>query len=370
MIERQLKSRNIEELFVLDVMLVKDIGVFPTWMSFPYRPTHLKKLTVNIRIVRPGTSAVPNEWVDVARYNEEDNHYPTSWHLLMAITFYAFGCFSLKQDPMLPRGRQGDPAASQQAQHAKTKQANGNKKTGKQFSPGVPPNLVNHTSGTLDAYRLPSASYITDELLLRFDQFEYDTNNKRIPLPARTRSDGPSPCDPIPPGAIETRKESRFYKQGCVQFSREFFVDYSTKYMEMDEIVEDLRLMYEGRYLAHDLQEVLTDIIYKVRSPAVHESTLAPYFQILAHSVGVLNHTGPRTPPYPLFDRYPSDWTNYYEERREDDVQAGEWAYSDHVMARNLARELAREPPDEGYIVMLRIAQSRKSHGCILECDP
>jgi hypothetical protein len=377
LIQEELKSGSIDVPFVLDVMVVKDIGVFPSWMSFPYRPEHLKKLTVNLRIVRPGTSTVPNEWVEVARY-KDDKYYPTSWHLLMAITLYAFGCFSVKQDPVLPRvQRNSQAAATEEAQPAKTKQANDNKTKDKQLSlrpkgkesnSGMRPNLVDHQSDTFDAFRLSSASYVTDELLIKFDEFEYDANSKPIPPPVRAGSKGIRPWDPILPGALETCKESRFYKEGCVQFGRDLFSDYSSKWKDGDEIVEDLELVYKGKYRSYQLQDVLTETIFGVRSPEVHESTLAPYFQVLAHSVGVINHAGPMMLQSALLERYPSDWT-YYDDRWEDDAHDDEWDYSDHIIERNLARELARDPPDEGHILRLRILQSRKAHGWILESD-
>lgn len=42
LIQEELESGNLQLPFVLDIMVVKDIGVFPTWMSFPYRPAHIK----------------------------------------------------------------------------------------------------------------------------------------------------------------------------------------------------------------------------------------------------------------------------------------------------------------------------------------
>lgn len=107
LIEEELKSGNINVPFVLDIMVVKDIGVFPTWMSFPYRPEHIKKMTVNVRIVRPGTSIVPNEWVEAATYQKQIysgcETSPTRWHgFIMAVVLYAFGYFTTKPDPALP----------------------------------------------------------------------------------------------------------------------------------------------------------------------------------------------------------------------------------------------------------------------------
>ncbi|KFG81934.1 hypothetical protein MANI_118259 [Metarhizium anisopliae] len=131
LIEEEIKSGNIEIPFVLDVMIVKDVGVFPTWMSFPYRPEHLKMLTINLRIVRPGTSVVPDEWIKVARYEEKEysrrDNSPANWNIIMDVAYM--------------------------------------------LSVSIVPN----------AYLLPSASYVADKLFIDFKEAEYDVNNKPIP---------------------------------------------------------------------------------------------------------------------------------------------------------------------------------------------
>ena len=101
LIDEEIKSGKIDIPFVLDVMIVKEIGVFPTWISFPYKPQHLDKLTINLRIVQPGTSVVPTEWIEVARYGEQYRSWfksPLAWNIIMVIAFYALGQFSMKPD--------------------------------------------------------------------------------------------------------------------------------------------------------------------------------------------------------------------------------------------------------------------------------
>lgn len=92
------KSGDVEIPFVPDVVLVKDISVFPTWMNFPYQPEYLKLLTLSIRIIQPGTAIVPDEWVNAARYDEAEYRGTDQWNILMDIRLYAFGCFSVKPD--------------------------------------------------------------------------------------------------------------------------------------------------------------------------------------------------------------------------------------------------------------------------------
>lgn len=72
LIKEELESANTEIPFIFDVMFVKDVGIFPTWTSFPYQPKHLKMLAINLRIIRPGTAIVPDEWIEVARYSEAE----------------------------------------------------------------------------------------------------------------------------------------------------------------------------------------------------------------------------------------------------------------------------------------------------------
>ncbi|KAJ3472186.1 hypothetical protein NLG97_g11209 [Lecanicillium saksenae] len=71
LIDTQIKTGRVKMPFVLDVMFVKDVGIIPTWLSFPYTPTtgRIRKLAVNVRIVRPGTHVVPADWIEAARYN-------------------------------------------------------------------------------------------------------------------------------------------------------------------------------------------------------------------------------------------------------------------------------------------------------------
>ncbi|KAJ6788041.1 hypothetical protein PWT90_09793 [Aphanocladium album] len=439
LIEEELKSGKVEVPFVLDIMIVREIGIFPSWMSFPYQPEHLKKLTINLRIVRPGTATVPDEWVEMARYKYH-KYIPTldtRWHLLMGIVYYALGCFSVKQDPLLPRVEPSmQPVTRQQellaqteqervqndderattgkaargkaatgkattgkattgkattgkattgkattgkaaigkattgkAQPAGTTSTKGRKAKGKQPTTrfaqktGQMPkelDILNHQSDAFDAYRLSSPSYVTDELVLSFATREYDVNNEPVPLPQGKR---PPPWQPLPPGVLETRKESRFYKMGCIQFSRDLFHDYSTQHMDWSDMDEDRRLMYEGSYTTEYFYEQLIESIRVNDSSRVYESDLGTYLQVLAQSVGVLSCAGPLAREWPFICQQPREWT-YHDDRWEDQED-----YRLEVIERHLASELASDEPDEERLIQLRILQARHAHGWIQEDD-
>lgn len=361
-------------------MLVRDIGVFPSWMSFPYRSEHIKRLTINIRIVQPGTSTIPDEWIEAARY-EDVEYRPTHWHMLMAIVFYALGCFSVKKKPELPCIRRDTkPAAAENTTAPALKLANNTRagsnakhtqvpfRSKQKKSSNMRPNLVDHHSDVFDAYRLPFASYAVDELVLDFTEPEHDVKNKPMMPLVRNLAQKYKPWDPVLPDGLESIEDGRFYKKGCCQFSRDVFPNYSFEEKNTEWIIDDLSLMDRGVYSVSELHRMMVDIISGVAMPSVCDSPYAPYLQVLAHSVGSVWDSGPTSPLSSFMDMPPLNWT-YYDSRWNSAAQDGEWQYSDQVLARNLARELAREPPDEEHILRLRILQSRKAHGWIKDDD-
>lgn len=366
-VEEELKSGNFDGSFVLDVMIVKDIGVFPNWISFPYRPEHLKRLTVNLRIIRVGTSTVPDEWVELATYKDE-NYWQTYWQLLMAVVMYALGVFSVKQDPELPRVESNIqlPPVDESIMKEITDNMKDIQLASESHDPNSQPDLRGHHSEVFDAYRLPTASWITDELFIHFDDFEYDVNNERIPLVPGCKEW--RYYDPIPPGSVEIRKNGRFYKDGCIQFGRDVFRDYDLNRMYADEVDECNEFVAKGMFAGYQLENVLTEILCGVGCPEVYESPQAPYLQLLSHNVGCISTPGAIRPEVPIVERYPCFWL-FSSDGWEYDCQNDDGYYHDETIERNLARELARDPPDETHILLLRIMKSRRTNGWILDSD-
>ncbi|KAK3192737.1 hypothetical protein K4F52_001091 [Lecanicillium sp. MT-2017a] len=369
----ELETGKLEVPFVLDVMVVKDIGVFLTWMSFPYRPMHIKKLTINLRIVRPGTSTVPDEWVEVARYHDDElysrwENSPTRWNVvIMAVVLYAFGCFSVKPDPARPPIRNNQqPSAARKVPSKNVpsagKQTVGNAKasskplSGRRPKPSkfaMLPNLADHQSDTLDAYILPSPSYIIDEMYIDFKECEYDVQSKPI-LPADKDS---------------SREASRFYKAGCVQFGRDVFRDFNAADPDKDyEELEDERdLISEGKYACHQLQEALCNILWARRLPGMRRSAYGPYLDVLARSVGEVSCSPCRGTPINILERHPRVWID--KEYVVHTAQLDPEGYSKATTERNLVREMASDSPNEDLIDDLRLLQIRRSHGWVEEDD-
>ncbi|EFY96939.1 hypothetical protein X797_011241 [Metarhizium robertsii] len=356
LIEEEIKSGNIEIPFVLDVMIVKDVGVFPTWMSFPYRPEHLKMLTINLRIVRPGTSVVPDEWIKVARYEEKEysrrDNSPANWNIIMAVALYAFGCFSVKPDSAQPAVQHNSqPAIAEDATPAKQQAASNKVNNTRPPKPNakkpkfpVRPNLAHHQSIVPNAYLLPSASYVTDKLFIDFKEPEYDVNNK-----------------PIPPGVDDSRKKSPFYKEGYIQFGREVFEDYSIQWKDNDEIEEDERLLSRGTFACHQLEERLCGILCEVDSS---ESKYLVYLRMLARSVGELRYSGCEKPELQLVDKHPSFWADMSYALDDTTLEGG---YTEAKIEHDLIEEMDHGCSD--VVDSLRTIQIRRCHGWVKDDD-
>lgn len=346
LIEEEIKSGNIKIPFVLDVMIVKDVGVFPTWMSFPYQPEHVKMLTINLRIIRPGISIVPKEWIEVARYEKEEYSLwaksPAHWNIIMAIILYAFGCFSVKPDPAHPgvKRNNNQPAiatTTSAKQQATTQPPNPN---------AIQPNLVDHQSDILNAHLLPSPSYVTDKLFIDFKGPEYDVNNR-----------------PIPPKVQDSPKESRFYRDGHVQFSREVFTDYSSEWKDSDQIEDEERLISRGRFACYQLEERLYEILCGV---GCSDSEYFSYLGMLARSVGELTCSGCEDDERQLLDRHPSFWDDL-RYALNDKGETIEGRYTEAMIAQDLIEEMDHGSSD--VVEQLRTVQIRRSHGWVKDDD-
>lgn len=367
LIQEELESGNIDLPFILDIMVVKDIGVFPTWISFPYRPERIKKLTINIRIVRLGTNAVPDEWVETARYYDDEQYSrwensPTKWNVfVMAVILYAFGCFSVKQDPTQPLiQRNNKQPLTAQDKPSTQKQTIGNSKASSK-QPSKPKsrwksamrlNLIAHQSNTLDAYILPSPSYLIDELFIDFKGCEYDAQSKPIRASDKDSSS----------------KESRFYKEGCVQFSREVSRDFNAHDPNTDyEVLEDEQdLISQGKFACYQLQESLCNLLRALRWPEVRHSVYGLYLQMLARSTGYVSYSPCRGQGWSLIERHPSSWIEVgYVLTAQLDPEG----YSNATIERDLAREIASAFTNEDLINDLRLLQIRRSHGWVREDD-
>lgn len=366
-IQKGLETGSLDHLpFTLDIMVVKDIGVFPTWMSFPYQAKHIKKLTISLRIIRPG--AVPDEWVETARYSDDEfyarwENSPIRWNVIvMGVLLYAFGHFSVKPDPALPpiRRRSDEPSATKEPTQDTKEVAGDSKSNNKQkpkdkatkAEPNARSNLIDHKSDTFDAYVLRKPSYVVDELLIEYHNYEYNTESK-----------------PIPPSNQDTStRESRFYKVGYLQFGRDIFRDFDPNDPNKDneDLAYERRWIYNGTYTCHQLKDTIGNLFYNRQEPSMRYTVYGPYLEMLARSAGQVLESHCTGTNAPVIEKHPSNWidrgykrTSYLDPAR----------YSKATVRRNLARELAKDSPDEDIVHDLRLLQIRRSHGWVEEDD-
>lgn len=80
--------------YLLDVLLVKNCGLFPTWLSFPRRQKHIGEVYVQMRISDPPERTI-EEWLEAARYpgRDSDGSIQTGWNIIFLLTVYVLGGF-------------------------------------------------------------------------------------------------------------------------------------------------------------------------------------------------------------------------------------------------------------------------------------
>ncbi len=83
-------SKAVE--FVLDVMFVKDVGLVPTWLSFPFRSDHVERLRVQIRAIQPSAGLIHPAFMQNTRYCDgvDAAKTVTDSPLFAVLDFYAF----------------------------------------------------------------------------------------------------------------------------------------------------------------------------------------------------------------------------------------------------------------------------------------
>lgn len=346
LIQEELKTGKIGAEFILDMMIVKDIGVFPTWISFPYQPEHIKRLQIDLRIVRPGNTTVPTEWIDVARSQGSDDQV---WsNIVMVMVLYAFGFFSVNPAPEprhqpVPR-KPTDPKPT--ATEKKETIPSASRPKAKKNKSGARLNIVSHQSKTVNAYLLPSATYVADELFLNLHIREYHANGKLVPLE-------PTEYEKMDVGwglsvkLGDRRTKSRYYREGYTQFGRSLFVDWRPSDPAPSVVEEQHDMIVQGLHAGCELLEAVTELVLKDDGA---------YVEMMASSVGEVTlsrqgveHATMLVPQGVWNDTY------YYDE------EYTEAAAVEQGLAEQMALE--SEKRDKHYInTMLRI-QSRRRHG-------
>lgn len=199
--------------------------------------------------------------------------------------------------------------------------------------------IVNHKSVVADAYLLATASYVVDKLVIDCKEREYDVNGKLVPL-----------------GVDDPPKESRFYKEGYVQFGREV-LDAELYWTDGFGEVEEKKSMIAGGTLASlQLYQAMREVI--LTSLELESFRRLPV-RMLARSVGEL-----WTGDYGMIDRHPSFWVNLH---CELDNEADEKRYRESNIERKLTEETEYGSPE--IVELLHTVQIRRSHGWVSNDD-
>ncbi|KAJ3495782.1 hypothetical protein NLG97_g3141 [Lecanicillium saksenae] len=115
LIEDTRKTGVVEIPFVLDLMVIKDVGLLPTWMSCPYQPEHLTQLTVKVRVFRPDKDLIPRGWVSAIVGDRSVYHYEVTtcqWSFLVVLLFYAMGRLTKSSEDSTNERPLGQPTQS------------------------------------------------------------------------------------------------------------------------------------------------------------------------------------------------------------------------------------------------------------------
>ncbi len=135
--------------YVLDIMVVPNVGVFPTWMSYPCRPDRIDQLQINVRVVRPDKGLVPRDWT----YPGDSRRRSTlSWNVITAILLYATGRLSLSPLQQPPDGMSSD---------------------------GQPGTAL---ASVVEARLTAAPRFVVDRVFINWHTFEYSADGARLAL--------------------------------------------------------------------------------------------------------------------------------------------------------------------------------------------
>ncbi|KAJ2969168.1 hypothetical protein NQ176_g8813 [Zarea fungicola] len=343
------KTGKEDAPFILDIMIVKDVGVFPTWLCFPYRTKRILSLRVNLRIIRPDAKAVPLEWVELARYPESisprwgELNMPTFWSFFAVLTLLSLSRLRYAQ-VVDEAGIKSAAAPTNEQQRQPT---DGDAKDNQQQSKGVHAtgSILKHRSSVLDAYLVPmeETPYVVDQLHIDYKPTEYRPNGKVIV-----------------PGVEDKSRNGPFYKEGHVQFGREVFHD-NTDYSDSWETHElQMEEKAAGRIASGQLLEYTWQSITRMTDYKQGEDELAIYHYTLASSVGEVVYSPPVGNDGCMMSKNTDSWISAYE-------SDGDWRTMN--ISKAIAKEEASEEPAKGYIALLQLAKRRSALGWQAQFD-
>lgn len=355
------RTEQTDKPVVLDVMFVKDVGIFPTWISFPYRTKRILNLRIDMRIVRPDPKLIPKEWIEMGRHKRHSwSRYrtePSEWNLLTVISLYVLGRLSLRSS------RDEMPLGNQQSAANGTMQRGTRKKHDKhavQLNSGI----SNYKNSIVEAHVVPfeSTPYVVDDLHIDFHRFEYDAAGKAI-MPtekdeAKRRKLGEfwfMSKDAISPRLADRAEDSQFYREGYVQFGRNIFIDSSMLYQDsMSDLEENALLGASGALAAYLLQDCLWDGFEPIRF-SHYDCRFALCYSVLANTVGEVTMSTAMDRPDTVIFKNTNEWVEPWSEDPDP--------LHEEKIKREVAEEEAKERPDQARLARMRTACRRIALG-------
>lgn len=349
LINDNFKTGKRKAPFILDIMIVKDIGVFPTWLCFPYKTKRILNMRVNLRIIRPDAKVVPLEWVELARFPANiaprwaEPKTPTFWSF-----FAVLALISLNRLYYKPTVDETSIKSTGMWQNKQQGQSTAGNITDNQLKTEIIPtaeSILKHKSSVMDAYLIPieATPYIVDQLHIDFKPTEYRPNGTRII-----------------PNLEDKSRNSPFYKEGYIQFGRLVFhdnTDYSDSY-EMDELL--LKEKAEGRVASGQLLDHIWRPIKRVAGYLQEDDELTLYQHVLGNSVGEVTYSPPTGNDTWMMTKNTESWVSAYEAN-------GDWRTMN--ISKAIATEEASEDPARGYIALLQMAKRRRALGWQAQFD-
>ncbi|KAJ2965965.1 hypothetical protein NQ176_g10364 [Zarea fungicola] len=316
-IQDTLKTGKVKIPFVLDLMVIKDVGLLPTWMSCPYLPENIKRLKVNVRVFRPDKDIIPESWIPAAVYGGREWSYEFTvceWNFFVVLLFYAMGRLSPSSENTIREQPETEPV-----QHM-------DKLSLGQQPPGV------------SVYISAKAPYTVDELYLNVEKYEYYANGKFVL-----------------PYVEDWNKSSLWYKEGYYTFGRTIFTD---DLLENDDdriIVRVLKAGTLGTGQVSGIGGTLKELAYEAGdSHPWHTSygyvTMQIYLDALARNIKTVKTA--------------------YNERAETSVgDAGHWEsllgyyFESDDIVKAFKKEKSKEDPNEHVLHWFRLVKRRMDLG-------
>lgn len=310
LIDDTLKPGRVEVPFELDIMVIKDVGIMPTWISFPYKPLHIRSLRINLRIVRTGAERIPQDWIEAARYKKDAHNFaansPSTWNLFVTCIVYSMNHFA-RRPPLKNRILVGPRPKKQKVCSTKTE--------------------------CVDAYLLQSAPYTVDEIFIDWNPYEYMPNG-----------------DTITRDKYDDWTQKGYYSKAYFQFTRDWFFKVNPKKGRIPW--RWIGICRRGMWSCFQLEIIMKR--HLTHQLTYSENSMSPYTELFESNIGVIKHSNFENIESIIVGGAPSTRASNLEMIRS-------FVYRD--LFRDLMKEETQETPNQRIIQKLRIAKRRLDRG-------